>query len=628
MLEFLHKKTQLNNDAPGGASKELRRIRKRIAMQACLAVMTVLLTVVIVFGMTAAWYTNVVQSGGLIFQVETMGVNVDATVVDMTIIAQPGDEGAVNLTAVNNGAGMVDITVTINKTNMDPRMQQRLYFYVESQETAYGETAQRSYVTASEGYTYQVFGGNRLSLTEQYHNAPALKWCWVYDVLGYYVLGRASNGTVAVEEYLQPIEYDYDSATFDANGNLQTVDGTTTAASFLTALSASDGYPGTIDTTQKVGQYYQVAVDDNGYGVYAYLCTYEEVESNTDFDTELGKAASAGNPATYSALLTVNAQAAIFDTITVGSSAALLSALESGEADSVVLSTDVTLDSGTTINIPAGTDLLLDLNGHTLTTNASDYAINMESNSTLTVTDGTISGNGTGSFTNLTGADLTLNDVIVTGYNRGVNVADHSGTGLDSIVHITGSEINASEIAVTIYGNGSGSQQTSKLLIENSKLTGDLYAISGNGSIYGNGRWGTEIEIISSELYQNGSAGELGAAIYHPQPNSILNIYDSSLVGYNGMVIKGGTVTITESSVIGVGDNPKAATLTTSGYTDTADGIYVETGYEYEISLTLRDSSCLSYYNLGLRIFEENSKYVTYVQEGDNIFLNKTKTSG
>lgn len=627
MLEFLRKKTQLNNEAPDGTSQELRRIRKRIVMQACLAVMTVLMTVVILFGMTAAWYTNVVQSGGLIFQVETMGVNVDATVVDMTIIAQPGDEGAVNLTAANNGSGVVDITVSINKTNMDPQMQQRLYFYVESQVTANGETSQRSYVTASEGYTYQVFGGKRLTLTEQYHNAPALKWCWVYDVLGYYVLGQASNGSVQVEEYLRPIEYDYDSATFDVHGNLQTVDGTTTVGSFLSELSATDGYPGTIDTTQKVGQYYKVAVDANGYGVYAYLCTYEEVEANTDFDTALGKAASAGNPATYSALMTINAQAAIFDTITVGSSAALLNALESGEADAIVLSTDVTLDSGAALHIPADTDLLLDLNGHSLITNNSGYALNMEPNASLTITDGTISGNNAGNFASLVGAELTMNDVTVSGYKRGIAVADYSGTGEDSTVRITGCDIKVSEIAVTIYGNGAASEQTSKLLIEDSKLTGDLYAISGNGSIYGAGRWGTEIEIIRSEIMQNTGSGTVGAAIYHPQPDSTMNIYDSNIVGYTAMAIKGGSVTITDSAVIGVGERPAAPALTTSGFTDTADGIYVETGYEYDISLTIRDSSCMSYYSQGLRIFEETSKYVTYVQEGENIFQNKIKTS-
>lgn len=627
MLQFVHKKAQLNNTAPDSGNQELRRIRKRIGMQACLAVMTVLLTVVIVFGMTAAWYTNVVQSSGLIFQVETMGVNVGATVENTTFTAQPGDEGTISLEATNNGVGMVDITISINKTNMDPEMQQRLYFFVESQETANGETPQRSYVTASGGYSYLVFGGNDLTLTEQYHNAPLLKWCWVYDVLGYYVLGQASGDTVVVEEYLRPIEYDYDNATFDARGNLVTVDGTTTVESFLETLSGTDGYPGTISPNRMTGGYYKVDVDSSGYGVYAYLCSYDEVEANTDYDTVLGQAASAGNPATYSALMTINAESVQADYVTVSTAETLLETLASGEVNAIKLGANVTLDQGTTLNIPAGTDLLMNLNGYRLTTNSGTYGITMEPNSALTLTGGDIFGSDTttGTFVKLTGAELTMHDVNISGYNRGVAVADHSGTGQDSTVRVSDCDIYGKEFAVAIYGNGYGSEQTSKLLIENSTLTSDGYGISGNGSIYGDGRWGTEIEVINSRIMHNGSNGNTGAGIYHPQPNSTLNIFDSEIVGYNGIALKGGSATITNSSVIGIGENPAAPSLTSSGYANTADGIYVETGYEYDISLTLRGTSCLSYYSLGLRIFEADSAYVTYIEEGDNNFIDKNK---
>ena len=81
MLKTVRKDpTQLNNDAPVPQKAALQKIRRRIYARAALAVMTVLMTVVIIFGMTAAWYTNVVQTGGLIFTGPT-GTNVNDVAV-------------------------------------------------------------------------------------------------------------------------------------------------------------------------------------------------------------------------------------------------------------------------------------------------------------------------------------------------------------------------------------------------------------------------------------------------------------------------------------------------------------------------------------------------------------------
>ncbi len=627
MLEFLKKKkpTQLNNETPTPAKQELSRIRKRITMQAGLAVMTVILTVVIVFGITAAWYTNVVHSGGLIFEVEQMGVNVDATVSSDTFTAKPGDDGIICLEAANDGGAPVDITVSINKANMDEEMQKRLYFYVDAQQTANEETTQRSYLTASEGYTYRVQGGNSLTLTEQYHNASQLKWCWVYDVLGYYVLGQAGDADVEVMEYLRPIEYDYDYATFDENGYLLTVDGVTTLDEFLWTLSLEDGYPGYISTTDMMGQYYEVAVDENGYGVYAYLCTYWEVEANTDYDTALGIAALEGVTQTYSALMTIHAEQAVMDTITVSSEAALLQALEQGQADAIRLGSDVTLSSDSVLYIPAESELLLDLNGHTLSTSASDYAVELEENSSLTITDGNLTGKSAGNAFYMVGADLTLNDVNISGYAKVIQVKDFLGTGQDTTISITDCDIETTGNSILLYGNGSASSQTTKLFIENSTLTSDCYVISGNGSVYGDGRWGTEIEIINSTLTQNADRS-VYAAIYHPQGQSTMNIYGSTISGYTGIAIKGGTVTIVDSMVMGVGKETCEPVLMTNGFSDTADAIYVETGYGYSISLTLQDSHAVSDYALGLRVFDENAPWVELKLKGTNYIQDKSQT--
>lgn len=626
MLDLLTKNnpTQPNNATDAPARKELRHLRKRIALRASLAVLTVLLTLVIIFGMTAAWYTNVVQSGGLIFQVEQMGVNVDATISATTFTAKPGDSGSLSLQAFNKGASPVDITISVNKANMDEQMQKRLYFYVENQQTQNGETTQRSYVTANGGYTYRVFGGNSLTLTEQYHNASQLKWCWVYDVLGYYVLGQSQNGTVKVQEYLRPIEYDYDRATFDVYGNLQTVDGVP-AYEFLYTVSSTDGYPGTSSDWGVIGGYYMVDVDESGYGVYAYLCTATEVEGHTDYDTALGTAAQEGNIGTYTALMTVNAQPTTYQSITVNSADDLQTALTAGQAEAIVLGSNVSLDSGSGLLIPKGSDILLDLNGYTLTTNADGYAFTLDEDAALTISGGAMDGNNAGDAFYAVGADLTLNDVVLTNYAKGIHVTDHTGTGYDSTIRLSGCTMDTTSYTILLYGNGLLSEQTTKLLIEDCNLTSDLYVISGNGTVTGNGRWGTEIEIVNSTLTQDTTNGSVAAAIFHPQPYSTLNIYGSNITGYNGMAIKGGTVTVAASHVYGVGTLSYPPTLTTSGYSDTADAIYVETGYGYDISLTLRSTVAISYYGLGLRVYEENSPYVTLIQEGANSFSDYTK---
>lgn len=628
MLEFLRKNkpTQVNKDAPASTNKELGRIRKRIGIQLGLAVLTVLLAVVILLGMTAAWYTNVVQSSGLIFEVERLGVDVDATVHATTFTAQPGDEGIISLEAANKGTDAVNITVSINKSGLDLEMQKRLYFFVEKQTTANEEISQRSYLTGSDSFTYTVFGGNSLTLTEEYHNASQLKWCWVYDVLGYYVLGQAQEDTVEVAEYLRPIEYDYDNATFDADGNLLTVDGTTTTAEFLAALSLTDGYAGQISQENMVGSYYKVAVDENGYGVYAYLCTYAEVEAHTDFDTQLGQDALAGNPATYSARLTVNAEKVEMKTVSVENAEQLLAALESGEAEAIRLTQDITLSEEQQVLLSADSQVLLDLNGQTLTTSYSSYAILMENNSSLTVTNGTLSGADGSYAVRLYGADLILDNVNITGYQTGIAITDYSGSSkMDSTVRMTDCTMDVSGCGIMLFGNGHGSQQDSQLFIENCQLTSDSYVISGNGSVYGDGRWGTDVQVIGSTLTQDVASGTVASAIYHPQYGT-MNIQNSVVSGYTGIVVKGGSVTIEDSQVYGVGTTAAEPELMSNGFSDTADAIYVETGYGYAIEITVRNTTAESYYNQAYRVYEENALCVTAELEG-NTFQNKTKVT-
>ena len=233
---------QTNKSSNVSGSAEVRSVQKSIYRQAALAGLTVVLTVVILFAMTSAWYTNVVQTSGLTFEAEAWGFKGDITVDANAILAGPGDEGILNLTVENDSNAVSAISLNISKNGMEEEMKQRLFFYVDTRMSRNGETMERVYLNRYEGYTYNVFSNSQLMLTEQFSNAPVIKWEWVYDVLGYYVLGKPyeiqtatetvidnGDGTTTpstvnttmirmdIKEYLRPIEYDFDKATTRIN---------------------------------------------------------------------------------------------------------------------------------------------------------------------------------------------------------------------------------------------------------------------------------------------------------------------------------------------------------------------------------------------------------------------------
>jgi len=235
----------------------LSRAQKNIYRQAALAVLTLVLTMVIVFAMTSAWYTNIVQTSGLVFEAESWGFDGEIQIQDTPIVAAPGDEGIVSLTVSNDSDTITAVSVNISKAAMAQKLQKRLFFYVDTQHTRNNETMERVYLNNQESYTYTLFSQGKLTLTEEVHNAPQIKWHWVYDVLGYYVKGNlvelVDGKLITVSEFLRPIEYDYDKATMDFETmTLKTVDGTLTPEQFLVELSKTDGYENQINPADVV----------------------------------------------------------------------------------------------------------------------------------------------------------------------------------------------------------------------------------------------------------------------------------------------------------------------------------------------------------------------------------------
>lgn len=610
----------------------LKRVRKNVYQQAALAVFMVVLIAVVIFATTAAWYTNVAETSGLVFDVSAWGFGGIVT-EDTYIQAAPGDEGIIELTAENDSDSVMAVSVNISKLAMDPEMQKRLYFYVDTPRAVtytdgdgekQTEIAERIYLNNSGGYTYTLFNHNDLILTETVHNGPLLKWHWVYDVLGYYVLGTLDeDGMVEVEEYLRPIEYDYDEATttFEKaedgtlTGSMVTVDGETSLEDFLVSISERDGYAGTIDTAEVTdGGYYPVEVvtdeEGNKYGVWAYLCSYTEIMNNIAYDTWLGEnaAANAGESeeedsegsdetgeaeettadvGTYVATLTMVAQNSDVETVLVstadGLTEALTAAREAGESVVVQLASDMTLYDPLTVT--ASEKVMLDLNDNTLTLDSGTYAdkaggLQVEPGSSLTVVDGTLLGaDASGVILSGSGAEITFSGVTIADADTFLYVRDHKAeVAADSRIHLVNCDVSTAQTAILLTGNGSDSAQVTSLVIENSVIESQYISIVGNGS---EGQNGTDIQIIASTIKGAWSG------VYHPQNDSTLTISNGSVIeGYTALAIKGGTVRVIDSTITGTGEK-QPADYAVSGFTDTGDAIYIETNYEHEIVLDI-----------------------------------------
>lgn len=577
-------------------------LRRNVMLQAFLAVGTVVLTIVLIFSLTVAWYTNVVQTGGLAVKAEQWEFDgkVELLMED-SIHASPGDEGVIPVRITNQGDHIVAASATVDKSSLSEDMRKRLYFYVDTSMKRNDETVDRVFISEKSSYTYTIFPHSTLELSETVRNGPLIKWMWVYDVLGYYVWGQNTNGSVEPLDYIRPVEYDYDpvTTTFDTNGNLLTVDGSLSVADFVAELTASDGYAGTLDLTKAsaVGGYYPIAVNNNGYGVWLYLCTKTAIQENMAFDTSVGTDPTQS----YTATVTITGQNSREDSVTVSSVQELQTALNDPTVGIVRLENDLELTQ--TLQMTGGS-AAIDLNDKVLTVaDGVNKIVDLTSGAKLSIENGTIKGDEstTGETAiQLTGSHLVMNDVQILDVDTGVRVCDHEGTvAAGSTVSISGGKIDARLYGVRVNGTPDGTQTRTQLVMSDATIIGAGYA----GILYSGNQGGIDT-IVSNCIVE----GEY-TAIYHPQKDSTLTIQDNStLTGGTGLVVKGGTVVVKNSTVHGTmyGTEPS---YNSSGWTDTGDGIYLEANYtqtyeNWTASVTVINCSVLSNYAYAVRQYQ------------------------
>lgn len=604
------------------SSPTVKSFKKRILLQAMIAVASVALIAVLMFSMTAAWYTNVAKTSSMTFKAESWGFDSEnITVSESEIPIAPGMSGIIPLT-VDNGAGeeAVRVRVNLSKAGSDGsetgqrelELEKRIYFYADTAKTyEFGEGEEKTtekvskiYIGASEldSYSYTILPGNMLSLSEEFYNDVPIYWEWVYDMLGYYFYGTVAD-VVTVNEYIRPIEYDYEDAVFDIDENSENYNqldsiGDKTKDAFLTEISANDGYEGNIDLSKAVvigsgvdkKVYYPVQVDEDNYGVWAYLCTYSEIEEGIAYDTQL-----AGTNKTLTVTMKITAFNVDTKTETVTTVEDLSAALTDSSLDVVKLENGLALTAP--LNVDSTVDAVLDLNGYDLTYTGTEDAYNLiraTEGSSLTIMNGNLVGNGKGSDAEnrasmatmaiqTTAANVTLNNVSVSGFDGAIKVSDENNAAGDSYLQIIDCDFNTVGNTIFVKGNGTSTPGMTRVLIQDSTLVSTEYmVITGNGTASGTGRWGTDIVIKGSTL-----TGYY-AAIYQPQQQSSMYISDSTITGNTGICIKGGKLTVENSIVTGTGDVAVvAAGSNMSGFADTGDGIYVEATYGWTATVVL-----------------------------------------
>ncbi len=584
----------------------LRAMQKKLIMRAVLIVAVVLLTGVSFFALTAAWYTNIVGTGGLSFSAKQWNFSGKVTLINTAVNAAPGDSGIIPLTIENSGTEMAVASIMTSKQNFsDPKMQQRIYFYVDAPLYRNGERMERVYISAYSSYTYTLFPQSTLILSQERQDSYLLQWQWVYDVVGYYVMGQQQGTDVVVHEYMRPIEYDFDifKTTFDDQGNLLTIDGSKTAAALLKEVSETDGYEGTIHAASgNINGYYPVSVNADGYGVWAYLCTKDQILENSNYDTQVG---TGENNPSCPVTITVTGANSNGGAMEVSDPSTLAAILTTSSHASVKLTQDIRLTQQ--VVLPEGARIEIDLDGHTLSSTSGTIFTALEG-SKLTINGGSdlnepgvLQGTSGSYGIHATGAEVELNNVRVTGVQEGIIISDDgNSSNRDSTVRIVDCYIDASDDALWIFGNdGDGSTYTT-VIVERCTLIGRGYV----GVLCHGTYRDINITISDSEIVGH------YAGVFHPQSDSTLTLRNCKITGTAdaGVVVKGGTVNIISCEIEAQG--PYVDTLYDNGFGDSGVGVYIEANYEWNVTVNITGSVITSHNAEAIRLTEaENYTY-------------------
>ena len=196
-------------------------VKKKVYLKGFSALAVFVLTIVLLFTVTAAWYSNIVEVEEITFEVDSWGVDAHIDLDEEKLYnAAPGDIEEIPYKVDNNADRLVNIQFNAYKKFLPDFMQQRIYFYVDKQTEVNGETVDKVYIHDDNAYYYPLLGGQVVDNIPDEKNSvnsdPSLKWEWVYDLLGYYtVITTDEDGVNKETAYIRPVQYTYENAQYD-----------------------------------------------------------------------------------------------------------------------------------------------------------------------------------------------------------------------------------------------------------------------------------------------------------------------------------------------------------------------------------------------------------------------------
>ena len=291
--------------------------------------------------------------------------------------------------------------------------------------------------------------------------------------------------------------------------------------------------------------------------------------------------------------------------------AQLQSAIVDEMNDIVILGADIALTEATVGGIEVAREVTLEMNGYIIdSTNGATATIaeKQKSYAFIVREGGNLTINGEGTFTTAKdtayknnilneAGTLTLNNVTLVGnYCVDTNLR---GSTKPATTTMKGCTLAGGFASATGWS-------LATVNIDNSKLTGKWYAVTGNGTAQD-----ATLNITNKSVL----TGTEGVAIYMPSTKS-LNVSDSILTGLTALEAVAGEINIVKSELNATGEYKDFATLeakTNDGTYDEGSAIFLRShgGYADEgtLRLTIDDETTLtSAYGNGIRIYEQVNK--------------------
>lgn len=265
---------------------------------------------------------------------------------------------------------------------------------------------------------------------------------------------------------------------------------------------------------------------------------------------------------------------AVAMTVKVSSKDEFLNAL-SQASGIVALEQDIDLGADL-MNVAAGQELTIDLNGHDITSTNSARALQVNGGKVVIKGDGELTSTSARAIGVFNGGSLTIEGGTITSTT---DVAvDVNGAG--SEVVLNDGEIDAQEFGILATSGGKIEMNGGKI------VTTDNCGLGGNGS---NGKGDVEIVMNGGEIEANiTSAGYVACGVYMPNTGSFtMNGGKITVNGGAGVVCRGGLTTINGGEIIATGDAEKTGKVGDSRIVVPCSAIVYDKNSKYPGASTL-----------------------------------------